>query len=348
LQETGTINVDCASPSEMRLALQVGYNPRQIIYANTMKSINDIEEVPELGVELTTVDSVEGVEQIAKIANGKWTPNILVRLAVDDSEARSPFSIKFGAVQPEWKKIMAALKTLKLPFKGVSFHVGSGSASPHAFRKAIKKCWHFQEYVDCGPMHTVDIGGGFLHDIKSFTKVAEAINEEIAKWPEKKPTSWIAEPGRFFSNSVQMLYIPIVFAKENDEYMRYIIDDSIYGQFNNIVMDHSQPEWIVIDSEMQLVKRPRTTKSAMFFGKTCDSMDFIAIERNSPKYKVGDILVCSNMGAYTSATATSFNGFPLIRKIYIDEALPEFSIRQNKNISFPISVKSDVKLSLEI
>jgi ornithine decarboxylase len=216
LNATGAVNVDCASPAEMHLALKAGYLPEQIIYANTMKSINDIEMVPELGVGLTTVDSVEGVEQIAAPADGKWCPDILVRLAVDDSEARSPFSIKFGACEPEWKKIMDALHALKLPFKGVSFHVGSGSASPGAFRKAIKKCWYFQEYVGCGSMHTVDIGGGFLHDEKSFVEVAGAINEEIRGWPGPKPAKWIAEPGRFFCNPVQIMHVPIVFCKENN------------------------------------------------------------------------------------------------------------------------------------
>ena len=349
LKDTGSVNVDCASPAEMRLAMNAGYKPHEIIYANTMKSINDIEEVPELGVGLTTVDSVEGVEQIAATSDGKWSPDVLVRLAVDDSEARSPFSIKFGACESEWRKIMDILKALRLPFKGVSFHVGSGSASPSAFRKAIKKCWHFQEHTECGAMPIVDIGGGFLHDEESFAGVSGAINEEIAAWPGKKPGAWIAEPGRFFANPVQMLYVPIVFAKENEGSVRYIIDDSIYGQFNSIVMDHSRPEWVMIDSDLQRVERPRTVKTAMFFGKTCDSMDFIAIEREAPKYKVGDVMVFPSMGAYTSATATTFNGFPLIPKEYVDYMLPTKvkEVHKNKNISYPISVRSDVKLSLE-
>ena len=351
LQATGKVNVDCASPSEMRLCLDAGFNSDQIIYANTMKSINDIEEVPGLGIGLTTVDSVEGVEQIAAVSDTDaiWSPDILVRLAVDDSEAKSPFSIKFGSTESEWKKIIDAINFYKLPFKGVSFHVGSGSASPGAFRKAIKKCWHFQEHVECGPMHTVDIGGGFLHDEESFAGVAGAINEEIVGWPGKKPTRWIAEPGRFFSNPVQTLFTPIVFSKENDESYRYILDDSIYGNFNSILFDHSKPAWVVLDSDMNPINREETEKTAMFFGKTCDSMDFIAMQRNSPKYEVGDVFVFPNMGAYTSATATEFNGFELPRKVYDEDGLIEnFSVRANPSVMHPISVKSDVKLSREV
>jgi ornithine decarboxylase len=345
LKESATVNVDCASPAEMKLALAAGYKPSQIIYANTMKSVNDVPEAADLGVSLTTIDSVEGAEQIA--AQDGWRPDVLVRLAVDDSAARSPFSIKFGAAQPEWKKIMDALRALKLPFKGVSFHVGSGSASPAAFSKAIKKCWHFQEHTDCGPMPIVDIGGGFLHEEESFAGVAGAINEEIARWPGKKPAKWIAEPGRFFCNPVQTMHVPIVFAKENDECVRYIIDDSIYGQFNSIVMDHSRPEWVMVDANLWPVNRPRTTKNALFFGKTCDSMDFIAMEKNAPKYEVGDVMIFPNMGAYTSATATTFNGFPLIPKVYLNEPLPDVVPSKNENVVYPISVSSEISLSLQ-
>jgi diaminopimelate decarboxylase len=99
-------------------------------------------------------------------------------------------------------------------------------------------------------------------------------------------------------------------------------------------MDHSRPEWIILDSNSQPVNRPRSNKDAMFFGKTCDSMDFIAMEKCAPKYEVGDMMIFHNMGAYTSATATRFNGFPLIPKIYIDEAIPQEDISSNNNIIY--------------
>jgi ornithine decarboxylase len=334
------VNVDCASPSEMSLCLNEGYTPDKIIYANTMKSVNDIDIAPKLGVNLTTVDSIEGVEQIASV---NWSPDILVRLAVDDSEAKSPFSIKFGAVQDEWKKIVAAIDYYKLNLKGVSFHVGSGSASPAAFVKAINTCKEFHAKTNQS-ISTVDIGGGFLHDEQSFSKIATAIRTEMGSW--RHPQNWIAEPGRFFSNPIQTLYVPIVFCKENDESYRYILDESVYGQFNNILFDHCKPQWVVLDSNLKPLARSETNKSAFFFGKTCDSMDFIAFQSTSPKYKIGDVFAFPNMGAYTSATATTFNGFQLPNKIYTDDLLPEYTIVDNTKIVHPISVKSDIDLSI--
>jgi ornithine decarboxylase len=341
LKETAAVNVDCASPQEMNLALTTGFNSNQIIYANTMKSINDIKEVPALNVPLTTVDSVEAVEQIAKTPS--WSPDILIRLRVDDSEAKSPFSIKFGATSTEWSKIVDAINFYKLPFAGVSFHVGSGSASPSAFRKAIGMCSQFRASTRLH-LPIVDIGGGFLHNKQSFIPVASAIRHEIENW-YTPTTRWIAEPGRFFSDPTQTLYVPIVFSKENETSYRYIIDDSLYGQFNSIVFDHSKPLWALLDKNHKHLHRPLTHKSAMFFGKTCDSMDFIAFQKLAPKYEVGDVLAFPNMGAYTSTTATTFNGFPLVNKVYVEE---EHDITENimTDVSHPISVKSDINLSV--
>jgi ornithine decarboxylase len=320
----------------------MGYKSDKIIYANTMKSNNDIRESLKYNIGLTTVDSVEAVEQIAKI---NWEPNILVRLAVDDSAARSPFSIKFGARKEEWNKIVSAIDYYKLPLEGVSFHIGSASTNPDAFKNAIQQCKIFQQQTN-KYLNTIDIGGGFLPEEKIFSNAAHKINREKDKWNKRAPTRWIAEPGRFFSNPVQTLYTPIVFCKESEHNRRYVLDDSLYGQFTSIPFDHSNPKWQLLDKNLKVINRQKTTKDALFFGKTCDSMDFIALHKNAPKYKVGDILAFPNMGAYTNATASCFNGFTLPHKYYIDELLPHYNIKNDNNIIHPISIKSDISLSI--
>ncbi len=342
LKETNKVNVDCASPNEMELVMQSGYKSNEILYANTMKSTNDIKESLKYNVNITTVDSVEAVEQIVE---NKWQPDILVRLAVDDSGARSPFSIKFGAKKEEWKKIISAIDYHKLHLEGVSFHIGSASSNPNAYKDAILKCKDFQKYTK-KYLNTIDIGGGFLSDKTIFSSAANKINKEIFNWDKKSPKRWIAEPGRFFSSPIQTLYTPIVFCKESENNRRYILDDSLYGQFTSIPFDHNTPNWQLLNNKLTPINRQRTNKDAMFFGKTCDSMDFIAVHKNAPKYKVGDILAFPNMGAYTCATASKFNGFELPKKYYINESLPVYNIKDNKDIIHPISIKSEISLSI--
>jgi hypothetical protein len=98
----------------------------------------------------------------------------------------------------------------------------------------------------------------------------------------------------------------------------------------------------------------QTDKQALFFGKTCDSLDLIAIQDQAPDYDVGDIFIVPQMGAYTSASATTFNGFPLVKKMYMEDdrytlhhCLQELfqDVPEESGISFPIETKSSVALS---
>lgn len=59
---------------------------------------------------------------------------------------------------------------------------------------------------------------------------------------------------------------------------------------------------------------------SIIWGQTADAFDCIAEEIMLQDLSIGDWLVWQNMGAYTIATATNFNGysptcvFPIIRK----------------------------------
>ena len=347
MHQTGQFKVDCASPGEMVLAKASGFKSSDILYANTMKSEADLEQSLKVGFHATTTDSVEGVEQLAKSSEPK---TVLVRLAVDDSQSRSPFSIKFGAAEEEWKPIMEALRIHGLPFGGVSFHVGSASADPKAFPLAIQKCRTFQRRIGC-ELDVVDIGGGFLPSESVFRSTAAGIRQEMKAWTDGAPKAWIAEPGRFFSSPLQTLVCPIVFKKVSHDRVRYLLDDSVYAQFSGILFDHARPGWRVLTNKRPLLK---TEKQALFFGKTCDSLDLIAVQNQAPEYEVGDIFVFPIMGAYTSASATTFNGFELPKKFYLEDerytmhhCLQELfqEVQEPEGVEFPIETRSTIALS---
>jgi len=59
------------------------------------------------------------------------------------------------------------------------------------------------------------------------------------------------------------------------------------------------------------------------FGPTCDSIDVVARSVLLPKMSMGDWLYFQNMGAYTSAAASDFNGFTPSDKFYVCSVQPE-------------------------
>jgi len=67
-------------------------------------------------------------------------------------------------------------------------------------------------------------------------------------------------------------------------------------------------------------------KECKVFGPTCDGLDELSensyIHNTSkiflPELKEGDLVYVENMGAYTSASATNFNGMPPAKVIHVN------------------------------
>jgi hypothetical protein len=96
-----------------------------------------------------------------------------------------------------------------------------------------------------------------------------------------------------------------------------------------------------------------TDGKSLFFGKTCDSLDLILTQDGGVEYEVGDLFVFPFMGAYTSASATTFNGFALPKRIYFHSE--DMTRRQHRmfqevgevsGVEYPIETKSKISLSL--
>lgn len=66
---------------------------------------------------------------------------------------------------------------------------------------------------------------------------------------------------------------------------------------------------IILDSLLQRSKPDDSCYSCSIWGPTCDGLDRIVERFNMPELQVGDWILFENMGAYTVAAASTFNGF---------------------------------------
>ncbi len=55
------------------------------------------------------------------------------------------------------------------------------------------------------------------------------------------------------------------------------------------------------------------------FGPTCDALDTISLAERLPRLKMGDLLYSENIGAYSHASSTWFNGFPPAKVLHINQ-----------------------------
>jgi len=317
---------DCASEREINEVLPLVGNPAQnILYAQPCKKLQDIRVAQARGIATTVADSVE---ELVKLGRADWRGEVLVRLLVRDAGSKQPFGKKFGAPLEWLPDMYRVAKANGLKMSGFSFHVGSECMAPQQYGSAIEDCHQAADIAGRHGFRTevIDIGGGFLPDPEPFKAVAKAIRDAAKALDplyclqHKRPLRWIAEPGRFLAAPTHTLYTTVIGKKPvwpvpasaTEAAWRITIDESVYGAFSNIPFDHQKPV-------LECVRAPltATTRPTVVFGRTCDSGDCLGEDIPLPDdVKEGDVLRVRNMGAYTTVTASEFNGFPKAQKFY--------------------------------
>lgn len=313
---------DCASKTEIQLVQSLGVDPSRIIYANPCKQVSQIKYASAHGVQMMTFDSEV---ELMKVARYHENAKLVLRIATDDSKAVCRLSVKFGAQLKSCRALLERAKELGLDVIGVSFHVGSGCTDPETYTQAISdaRCV-FDMGEELGyNMTLLDIGGGFpgSDDTKlKFEEITAVINPAVDKYfPADSGVRIIAEPGRYYVASAYTLAVNIIAKKvimnepgvdEEDDWtsdrtLMYYVNDGVYGSFNCILYDHAH-------CLPTLHKKPKPDEvmyPCSIWGPTCDGLDRIAEQCSLPDMQVGDWLLFENMGAYTVAAASTFNGF---------------------------------------
>lgn len=311
---------DCASQQEILKTINLGIDPKKIIFANPCKPVDYIKFSRSNDVDLLVVDSCY---ELFKIKLYHPEAEILLRIQVDDSKSVCKFNCKFGVELENVKEILEMGKILDLNIIGVSFHVGSGCEDAQVYWTALadcKKVFDIAQSLDI-KMNLIDIGGGFpgISQSKvSFESMAEVINKGIDDiFSGGDGIRFIAEPGRYFVASSHTLVCSIINKKEKinketgEKLITYYLSDGVYKSFSNTIFDYAKPVFIPFN------ERNEKTYHCILYGESCDSLDIISKECQLPSLAIGESIVVQNMGSYTLASATEFNGFTKPELYYI-------------------------------
>jgi ornithine decarboxylase len=85
----------------------------------------------------------------------------------------------------------------------------------------------------------------------------------------------------------------------------------VYHTFSGIVFDHCQ-------YHLKAFQKGETAICTVF-GQTCDGMDTIVQSEELPNLEIGDLLYSEDIGAYSNASATWFNGFAPAQVVHVNE-----------------------------
>jgi len=284
----------------------------KIIYANPTKPKETLLALDQYK-PLVTYDNEAELKKIRQFAPHA---GVVLRLRVPNTGSMVELSSKFGCHPGEAVDLIESAFKLGLVVEGLSFHVGSQCTNFQNFVQALDiSAAVMREAKSRGhEIKILDIGGGFPapydRHVKPFSALARKINAEIDRlFP--RDIQILAEPGRFLVATAATSVARIIGKAVRDGKTCYYIDDSVYHTFSGIIFDHCQ-------YHLKTFKKGKTEVCAVF-GQTCDALDTISLSEELPELEIEDLVCAENIGAYSSASATWFNGFPPAKVVHVNE-----------------------------
>jgi ornithine decarboxylase len=295
---------EIASIAELDILLALGVPADEVFYSNPMKSREYVAYAAARGVEWFVVDSVE---ELRKVHSVKADAKLYLRIDTPNIGSDWPLGGKFGAHAGEIRDILATAAKIKADLAGVAFHVGSQCRNPENWRVAIEKARTvFDHMTKLGlKPRLLNIGGGYpvrhVKPIPSIEVIAEVVNRALEAFPADVRV--IAEPGRYMVSDAGFFVCRIVGTTTRAGKRWMYLDAGLFGG--------------IIETTEGLRYRISTDRSGpdvswTVAGPTCDSIDIVMRDEPLPSdLQEGDFVYLRNAGAYTTAYASNFNGFPL-------------------------------------
>jgi len=298
------VGFEIASVAELDLLLGLGVPAAEIYYSNPVKSRASIEYAAAKGVEWFVLDSIE---ELRKIHAVKPDAKLYVRIEAPNVGSDWPLAGKFGVKNDEVDGILAEAVALRADLCGVTFHVGSQCRNPENWRVGIqsaKRVFKKMRLAGIKP-RLLNIGGGYpvrhVKPIPAIEKIAEVVNHALRDVPQSVRV--MAEPGRYLVSDAGYFVCRVVGTATRSG-KRWMYWDA--GVFGGVIETTEGLRYdITTDRKGEMI--PWTVA-----GPTCDSVDICMRDEAFPAdMQEGDFIYIANAGAYTTAYASNFNGFPL-------------------------------------
>ncbi|HWO87689.1 MAG TPA: diaminopimelate decarboxylase, partial [Gemmatimonadales bacterium] len=306
-------------------ALTAGFDPAAIVFSGVGKTDQEIEAALKAGVGQINVESEEELDAVIEVARTlgirapvgiRVNPEVLVEVHPYTSTGER--GKKFGVPFDEAGELgYRAWRTGELEFKGLGMHIGSGITSAGPFIEAVVKVLELVAELrgrGVDSMSTLDLGGGLgirYHaddrplDVRDY---AEALLPHVAT----SRLFLLLEPGRFIVGEAGVLVTRVLYCKRSggraiaivDAGMSDLIRPSHYDAYHEILVDRAHGRRRVVYDVV---------------GPICESGDFLALDRELPEVRRGDLLAIQNAGAYGFTMASTYNARPRPAELLVDE-----------------------------
>lgn len=252
---------------------------------------------------------VDHMDELNKVIDEVGAQGVTIIVRVNTPPADDTLyhlAAKFGAFPDEAVALMKAAAKRGCAV-GLAFHVGSQCRSPQAYVTALELLGQIIRDAGVEPV-CIDVGGGFPaaygdRPVPSLDSFMEAIRQGLKQLKLSPTVDVFAEPGRALVAQGCSLLTQVQLRKDD----RLYINDGIYGSL-------SEMGQVAIRLPARLIRLDGAVSDTLgefvLNGPTCDSLDVLPGTFALPDdVREGDWIEIDQVGAYSNALATRFNGF---------------------------------------
>jgi diaminopimelate decarboxylase len=339
--------LDTVSIQEVRLGLQVGFAPEDIIYTPNGVSLEEIKMAAELGVKIN-IDNISILEQF-----GQEFKDVPVCIRVNPhimAGGSSKISVghidsKFGISFHQMPLVKRVLEATGLKVEGVHMHTGSDIMDSNVFLMGAEILFNLAK--DFPDLKYIDFGSGFKvpyneHDIETDiedlgVKISERFNQFCAEYG--RDLTLMFEPGKFLVSESGYFFTKVNVVKQTlstvfagvDSGLNHLIRPMFYDSFHRI------------ENVSKPMAKPRIYTVV---GYICET-DTFGVNRRINEIQEGDILVFHNAGAYCSSMASNYNSRYKPAEVMIFEG-KDYLIRERENMEDLTAKQIEVNFEKEV
>ncbi len=293
---------DIATQGEIDLMKRCDIDATNAIHTHPIKKDTDIKAALDFGCRFFVVDNIA---EIDKFIPYKEEAALLIRVNFRNQDAVVDLSRKFGCLLTRVPDLVTHAQHCGIEVVGLSFHVGSQVPSPSAHINAIEMSADLMINMPQVNWQILDIGGGFPIEyngpVMSIEDFCQPINEALSALPPE--IDLLAEPGRFIAGPSAIQLLSVVGKAQRGARTWYYLDDGVYGVLSGQIYDHAKYPI----KTLKPYGLNETLYPSVLAGPTCDSIDVIDEDTALPDLQIGDVMVATQVGAYTMSSATEFN-----------------------------------------
>lgn len=309
------LSAEVVSGEEYRIARQIGYEPRRIVYNGPAKSRATFTEAVLDGatVNIETQRELEWLAALPVPDNGRQY-NVGIRISINLSqiaprEAEGPDDYSRFGFDIDNGSFAYALRYLsRLPhvrLAGLHLHRTIRSRRVDFYRRLVRYAIGIIRGYNLD-LQYLDIGGGYHEPspgAPSFTDYAAAVSQELADAGQTH-VALILEPGNALTANAIQYVCRVIDIKRTGE--RYVV--TVDGSRKDVdpLYRRAALKYKIIRYEEEGPQQSAPYPVQIVCGATCMEYDKLLKISDKPLLQVGDLIVIEHAGAYTYSLSPDF------------------------------------------